>query len=256
MSLYTVLGPALISEWDARQAATLFEDNGASDACEDGDSVAVWATTANGSHATIAAQATGGNRPLYVPDVGDGKPGVDFTRASAHYMEAAHHANLNPSLVDLIVVATADDVSTGYGGLVQKTDGSWGAEGYGLVFGDSGNHLLFTGEGGYNRREAVVSSGLRYVLWARATVVTPNAGTLLFGSARSPGGSYHFDGRLHHVLVCSALTLGQGSDALHHLMTDWAADEALILDYRSIQSPPALSGGGGSGGGVSRGRCQ
>jgi hypothetical protein len=235
MSLYTVLGAKLICEWDSRDASTLFEDDSATDAAEDGDAVAVWKSTSHSAVTANLVQTVSGSRPLYDADVGDGLPGIDFD-GSADHMTSAHQSALNLTNAAIAAVITPDSVNT-YGGILTK-DFAGFSNNYSLTVRGVGSGFWF-GPDAYNRTELTYSTtGSRICLFGSfngdssqlflngTKIVATQTGTNATTSTalyvgRAFNGAFYLNGRIHHLLLMSGLSLDETIHAMAHLMDDW-----------------------------------
>jgi hypothetical protein len=236
MTLYTSLGAKLICEWDSRQASTLFEDTAGTDAAENADGVACWKTTANSATASNLIQSTVGSRPTYTADVGDGKPGIDFD-GSADHLIAAHASALNVTNAVVAAVITPDVVnafagiitkdfdafSNGYS-LTVRGDGTagywWGPDLYNrcaMADSTTGTRCLLVGV--FNGTSSIFSKDSLKVIAVAAGANGTDAGDLYVG--RAFNGAFYFNGRIHHLLVCSDLSVNQVCDMQAYLMDDW-----------------------------------
>jgi hypothetical protein len=236
MTLYTTLGANLVCEWDSRQASTIFEDTAGTDAAENADGVACWKTTSNSATAANLIQSTVGSRPTYTSDVGDGKPGIDFD-GSADHLIAAHASALNVTKAVVAAVITPDSVSS-FGGIITKDfdaftngyslttrgDGTagywWGPDAYNrCAMSDSttGTRCLLVGI--WNGTSSIFLKDSLKVLAVQAGANGTDTGDLYVGRAFS--GAFYFNGRIHHLLVCSDLSVNQVCDMQAYLMDDW-----------------------------------
>lgn len=232
MSLYTELSGKIIVEFAADEPTTIFEDDAGTDAAEDTDAVHVWKTTANGSLATQGAEAT--NCPTYDADVGDGKPAIVFDGTN-DLLTVADHADLDPaSAMHLFVVVTLDSI-TGDKGIVTKVNGAWDT-GW-AVWTPCAWGISYTTRNLFN-----VSTATRYILSCRAVTGSGTSDPMLMGSVN---GGFFAACKIHHILVCSSLTLDEENNAIYYLWDRWNPSEARLMDSRSMRAQPDLIVAGG-----------
>jgi hypothetical protein len=251
MSVYSRLGAKLVCEWDSRDASTIFEDTSGTDPAENADGVACWKTTANSATAANLIQATALSRPIYTADVGDGLPGLDFD-GSADHLIAAHASALNVTSAVVVAVITPDVINA-FGGIITKDFDAF-SNGYSLTVRGDGTAGYWWGPDAYNRCAMSDSTtGTRCLLvgiWnGTSSIFLRNSSKVIAVQAGANGtdtgdlyvgrafnGGFYFNGRIHHLMICSDLSVNQVCDM-----------QAYLMDFWGIAGGPDLPSGGVSG---------
>jgi len=219
MTIYSTLGSSLMLEWAADEPTTIYEDTSGTDTAEDGDSVASWRSTANGSLSLLATQSTSGSRPIYRANyASSGYPAIEFDGTDDGLI-FPHDAGLSITNQTIFIVAKADTVSAFRMLLSKVGNGAWttgitiatssianlsvyidGAANGMVQPGISGRFIMaFRYDGSISRlwrNDAQIDSV------ARVGSVTANAQNGGIGNGGAAGGSYPWDGAIQHILWC------------------------------------------------------
>ena len=254
--LYADVLTNVLWEVAADQAGDLYEDTGGTDTCEDGDDVAAWRSTSNGSLSSLATQSTVGDRPTYNADVGDGYPGVSFN-GSDDQLSIPHHADWNMSALTVFAVVEPAAVQASYHGIWARDDRSgWDTP---ILYFQTGTKLVWGGPGYVlNQNPSVTPTLNRMVLAMRydgthelinlnnASIGSREVSTAILSHSEDgilgclPNGSWAFNGSIHHFIVCdAALSLTAIEQAVNLLGDRWGV---------TIVDPPEYGTGGGAGG--------
>lgn len=251
-TIYTVLGSSLMLEWAADQAATIYEDTGGTDAAEDGDSVASWRSTANGSLSIVANQSTALNRPIYHANyASSGYPAIEFDGSNDGLL-IPHNAALSITNQTIFIVAKADTISAWRMLLSKVGNGSWTTGIHVATYASpdlrfSANNVMFgTVFPGTSSRFilAIRYNGTSGEIWLNDTAIgsvtsslsiTANTADGGIGNGGSAGGNYPWDGPIQHILWCNGACSRTAMEYVVNALGDrWGI---------SITDPPAIGGG-------------
>lgn len=252
-TIYTVLGSSLLLEWAADQAATIYEDTGGSDTAEDGDSVASWRSTANGSLSLLASQSTALNRPIYRANyASSGYPGIEFDGSNDGLL-IPHNSALNITNQTIVMVLKADAISAWRFAISRVGDSGWSQGVH--VTAQNSTEITF----GVN--QATPASGVQTGTANRVIVCARYNGTSVevwlndteinafrrsisvsshsqqggIGNGGGVGGNYPWDGAIQHILWCNGACSRTAIEYVINALGDrWGI---------SITDPPSIGGG-------------
>ncbi len=251
MTIYSTLGSSLLLEWAADEPTTIYEDTGGTDAAEDGDGVASWRSTANGSLSLLATQSTSGSRPIYRSNyASSGYPAIEFDGTDDGLL-IPHNAGMSITNQTIFIVAKADTVSA-YRMLLSKVgNGGWttglaattingtnlstyvNGTAYGTLKPGSNRFIfVFRYDGSLIRlwrNDAEIQS---LDLVGSVTANTSNGG---IGNGGQSGGNYPWDGPIQHIVWCN----GSYSRAAIDYVVNALGDRWGI----SIENPPSGTSG-------------
>ena len=254
-TIYTVLGSSLLVEWAADQPATIYEDTGGTDQAEDGDAVAAWRSTANGTLSLLTTQSTAANRPLYRANyASSGYPAIEFDGSNDGLL-IPHNAALDISEQTIFAVVKADDLTPWRFILSRHGNAGWDP-GTGLLCDTSGNLTLSVGYGVNSRPVGITPGTTNRVIVAGRRAAASNeiwlndsqigaqnvvrSGTSHsqqggIGNAGAVGGNYPWDGAIQHILWCSGAVSRTAIEYVINALGDrWGI---------TITDPPSIGGG-------------
>lgn len=250
-TIYSVLGSSLMLEWAADEPATIYEDTGGTDAVEDGDAVASWRSTANGSLSLLANQSTLANRPLYRANyASSGFPAIEFDGSNDGLL-VPHSTALNITNQTIVIVAKADTLSA-WRMLLSKVGNSSWTNGFHIASYSSSavnffiNTLqLATAQPGTANRVifAIRYNGVSGEMWINDSAIgastfsatlTTNTSDGGIGFAGQSGGGYYWDGAIQHILWCNGACSRTAMEYVVNALGDrWGI---------SITDPPSIGG--------------
>jgi hypothetical protein len=251
-TIYTVLGSSLMLEWAADQPSTIYEDTGGTDAAEDGDPVASWRSTANGSLSLLSNQSTLANRPAYRANyAASGYPAIEFD-GSNDGLFIPHNAALSITNQTIFIVAKADTLSAWRILLSKVGNPSWTTGIHVAAY--SATQLNFIANGALLGTVlpdtssrfilAMRYNGVSGEIWLNDTAigaattsltVTANTADGGIGNGGSAGGPYPWDGAIQHILWCSGACSRTAMEYIVNALGDrWGI---------SITDPPSIGGG-------------
>ena len=256
MSIYTMLGSALLAEWAADEPATIYEDIGGTNAAEDGDAVASWRSTSNGTLSLLATQSTGANQPIYRANyASSGYPAVEFDGTNDGLL-IPHNAAFNITNLTVFAVAQAD--VGGYKFLWSRlSSGAW-TNGHMLFHNNVANQVRFAAPiYNTNAADRTITLGTRRMYCGRKNGVTVSmigedgsvSGTANTSSVTSHsqdggigngggiGGNFPWDGGIQHLIICDgSCDLSVIDNVMYELGQRWG------ISY----TEPLVTEGGGS----------
>lgn len=255
-TIYSILGSSLLAEWAADQPTTIYEDTGGTDQAEDGDGVAAWRTTGNGTLSLLATQSTVGSRPAYRSNYSaSGYPAVEFDGADDGLI-IPHHSAFDVTKLLVFVVAKADTLSAWRMLWSRVNNGSWllgphlavysATDLYFVIDNVAAGCVVKPGTSNKNifcGRYNLISQSL----FRNATVATGGERTAAMGThsvgggignGGAGGGNYPWDGPIFHLMICDN-TPDFSMTAIEQIM--------YLLSQRwgiSYTQPPSYGGGG------------
>jgi hypothetical protein len=252
-TIYSVLGSSLLLEWAADEPATIYEDTGGTDAAEDGDAVASWRSTANGSLSLLANQSVLASRPLYRANyASSGYPALDFDGANDG-LSIPHNAALSITNQTIFIVAKSDTLSAWRMLLSKVGNGSWSN---GIHIAAYSSTLLLFAANNVGLGSVLPGTSSRFItasryngtsgeMWLNDTnisgvnsslTVTSNTSDGGIGSGGPAGGAYPWDGAIQHILWCNSAISRTAMEYVVNALGDrWGI---------SIADPPTIGGGG------------
>lgn len=239
-------------EWAADEPSTIYEDTGGTDTAEDGDPVASWRSTANGSLSLLSSQSTLANRPVYRSNyASSGYPAIEFDGSNDGLL-MPHDAALSITNQTIFIVAKADTLSA-WRMLLSKVGNSSWTTGIHLAsysateFRFAANNVMFgTVFPGTSSRFilAIRYNGTSGEIWLNDTAIgssttslsiTANTADGGIGNGGSAGGGYPWDGPIQHILWCDGACSRTAMEYVVNALGDrWGI---------SITDPPTIGGG-------------
>lgn len=251
MSIYSVLGSSLLLEWAADEPTTIYEDIGGTDLVEDGDAVASWRTTANGTLSLLANQSVLASRPLYRANyASSGYPALEFDGSNDGLL-IPHNAALSVTNQTIFIVAKADTLSAWRMLLSKVGNGSWTT---GIHIASYSSTLLVFAANSVGIGSVLPGTSSRFItasryngtsgeMWLNDTgisgvnnslTVTSNTSDGGIGNGGTAGGNYPWDGAIQHILWCDGACSRTAMEYVVNALGDrWGI---------TIADPPSIGG--------------